>query len=146
MHLTHPIHVTGHKNPDTDSIVAAIAYSQLKRSLGYEAIACRLGEINHETEFVLKRFGFEKPTILDDARMQINEIDIDDLFVLKKKQPSLKLGNFLLNIKKHSVLLTKIKNSSVYSPVQISLSSPWGIPLVRLNSWLKHLLNISPKQ
>lgn len=78
MHLTHPIHVTGHKNPDTDSIVAAIAYSQLKRSLGYEAIACRLGEINHETEFVLKRFGFEKPTILDDARMQISEIDIDD--------------------------------------------------------------------
>ncbi len=85
MHITHPIHVTGHKNPDTDSIVAAIAYAQLKKTLGYESIACRLGEINHETEFVLKRFGFEKPVILDDARMQISEIDIDDPVMIEEE-------------------------------------------------------------
>lgn len=78
MQTSHPIHVTGHKNPDTDSIVAAIAYAELKKILGYEAVACRLGEINHETEYVLKRFGYEKPIILDDARMRISEIDIDD--------------------------------------------------------------------
>lgn len=78
MTVSHPIHVTGHKHPDTDSIVAAISYAQLKRTLGYEAIACRLGELNHETEFVLNRFGFEKPIILDDARMRLSEIDIDE--------------------------------------------------------------------
>lgn len=78
MQLTHPIHVTGHKHPDTDSIVAAISYANLKRTLGYEAIACRLGEISHETEFILRRFGFEKPVILDDARMRLSEIDIDE--------------------------------------------------------------------
>lgn len=78
MHTSHPIHVTGHKHPDTDSIVAAISYANLKRKLGYEAIACRLGEISHETEYILSRFGFEKPMILDDARMRLSEIDIDE--------------------------------------------------------------------
>jgi len=78
MQLAHPIHVTGHKHPDTDSIVAAITYAHLKRQLGFEAIACRLGEISHETAYVLEHFGFEKPMILDDARMRLSEIDIDD--------------------------------------------------------------------
>lgn len=78
MQVSHPIHVTGHKHPDTDSIVAAISYASLKRTLGFEAIACRLGEISHETDYILKRFGFEKPVILDDARMRLSEIDIDE--------------------------------------------------------------------
>ena len=77
METSHPIYVVGHKSPDTDSIVAAISYAQLKNELGFEALACRLGELNHETEFILKRFGFKKPHLLDDARMRIEEIDID---------------------------------------------------------------------
>lgn len=36
------VHIIGHKNPDTDSIVSAIAYAQLKQKLGINAIACRL--------------------------------------------------------------------------------------------------------
>ena len=45
-----PIYVTGHQNPDTDSIVAAIAYASLRNALGdreYEA-AC-LGRVSDET-------------------------------------------------------------------------------------------------
>ena len=29
-----PIYITGHRNPDTDSIVAAISYAMLKNALG----------------------------------------------------------------------------------------------------------------
>lgn len=72
------IHVTGHKHPDTDSICSAIAYANLKRKLGLEAIACRLGEVNHETAYILNRFGFEEPKILNDARMTLSEIDLDE--------------------------------------------------------------------
>ena len=53
-----PIYVTGHRNPDTDSIVAAIAYAALRNACGdreYEA-AC-LGQISEETQMVLDRFG-----------------------------------------------------------------------------------------
>ena len=58
-----PIYVTGHKNPDTDSIVAAMAYAALRNAVGdreYEA-AC-LGRVSDETEMVLKKFGFQPPS------------------------------------------------------------------------------------
>ncbi len=57
-----PIYVTGHRNPDTDSIVAAIAYAALRNACGeqqYEA-AC-LGRVSDETQVVLDRFGFQPP-------------------------------------------------------------------------------------
>lgn len=72
------IHVTGHKHPDTDSICSAIAYANLKSKQGLEAIACRLGEVNHETAYILNRFGFEEPKVLSDARMTLSEIDLDE--------------------------------------------------------------------
>ena len=85
MYNSYPIHITGHKHPDTDSICSAIAYAELKRKLGYNAIACRLGEVNHETRYVLKRFGFQHPVILDDARMRLNEIDLDKAVTIKEE-------------------------------------------------------------
>ena len=42
-----PIYVTGHRNPDTDSIVAAIAYASLRNALGdreYTAGTLIMGE------------------------------------------------------------------------------------------------------
>ena len=55
-----PIYVTGHRNPDTDSIVSAMAYAALQNALGNrEYVAARLGHISDETQLVLDRFGFE---------------------------------------------------------------------------------------
>lgn len=71
------VFVVGHRHPDTDSIVSAIAYAELKKSLGMEAVACRLGPINDETNYVLNRFGVEKPMLLKDARAVLGEIDMD---------------------------------------------------------------------
>lgn len=69
--------ITGHKNPDTDSIVSAIAYAHLKNEIGIAAVACRLGEVNDETEYLLERFGFEQPMLLKDARATLDEITVD---------------------------------------------------------------------
>lgn len=49
-----PILIFGHKNPDTDSICSAIALARLKELKGENATPCRLGNLNKETEFVLK--------------------------------------------------------------------------------------------
>ena len=38
------IFITGHKNPDTDSICSSIAYAALKQELGYDAVAMRNGD------------------------------------------------------------------------------------------------------
>jgi len=55
------MYIFGHKKPDTDSIVSAIAYAELKRKLGEEWKPARLGEINSETKLVLERFGVDAP-------------------------------------------------------------------------------------
>ncbi len=60
--------VVGHKKPDSDSICSAIAYTYYLNKKGNKATACRTGEINKETEFILDRFNFEKPELLKSAK------------------------------------------------------------------------------
>ncbi len=73
------VYVVGHKYPDTDSIVSSIAYAHLKQSLGMNAVACRLGPINDETQYLLDRFDQSKPLLLKDARATLEEIEMDDV-------------------------------------------------------------------
>ena len=72
------VYVTGHKHPDTDSIAAAIGYAFYKRANGIKAIPCRLGKLSAETKYLLERFGFEQPMLLDDARYKLGEITLDE--------------------------------------------------------------------
>ena len=72
------VYVTGHKHPDTDSIAAAIGYAFYKRANGIKAIPCRLGKLSAETKYLLERFGFEQPMLLDDARYKLGEINLDE--------------------------------------------------------------------
>ena len=70
--------VCGHRNPDTDSIVSAMAYATLCNTLGEnDYIPARLGHLNDETSFLLKRFGFEPPTYITTVRTQVKDIDFD---------------------------------------------------------------------
>jgi len=62
------IKVFGHKVPDTDSIVGAIAVSFLLNKRGIEAIPFRQGDINNETKWILEKFDLELPKLLDDVR------------------------------------------------------------------------------
>ena len=73
-----PIYVTGHRNPDTDSIVSAMAYAQLRNALGdREYVAARLGRISDETQLVLDRFGFEPPVLIHNLRTQVSDLSFD---------------------------------------------------------------------
>ena len=74
-----PIYVCGHRNPDTDSVVSAMAYAALHNALGEnEYIATVLGQINDESRFLLERFGFEVPMLLSTVRTQVRDIDYDE--------------------------------------------------------------------
>lgn len=70
------IYVIGHKKPDSDSIVSAIAYAYLLNQCGRKAIAGRLGDINEETAYLLDRFGYEEPILIEDARVRLAEIEL----------------------------------------------------------------------
>ncbi|MCR5669854.1 MAG: putative manganese-dependent inorganic diphosphatase [Butyrivibrio sp.] len=72
-----PVFVTGHKNPDTDSICAAICYANLKNKVfGGSYIACRAGHLNEETQFVLSHFGVDVPAYIKDVRTQVRDMEI----------------------------------------------------------------------
>ncbi len=66
--------IFGHKKPDTDSVTSAIALAYFKRQLGINAYPYILGNINRETEFVLKKFGFKEPEFLNDTKLQIKDV------------------------------------------------------------------------
>lgn len=73
-----PIFVFGHRNPDTDSVVAAMSYAALRNALGdQEYVAARLGHLNDETAFLLEKFGFKPPMLLQTVRTQVRDLDYD---------------------------------------------------------------------
>ena len=69
--------MVGHKNPDTDSICAAIAYANLKNQAdGNRYEAKRAGELNEETKYVLDTFGVKSPGLITDVGAQVKDIEI----------------------------------------------------------------------
>jgi len=72
------IYVTGHRNPDTDSVVAAISYASLRNALGdRNYIPVHLDHINDETQRILDRFNFEAPMRLRNVRTQVCDLEYD---------------------------------------------------------------------
>lgn len=61
------VYVLGHKSPDTDSVTAAIAFAELQKQLGVDAVPCRQGELNPETKVVLEKFGVAEPELRTDV-------------------------------------------------------------------------------
>ncbi len=79
------IYVTGHKNPDSDAIISAMAYAYLKQQLGFDAIAVRLGPINPETEYILSLFNEFAPPLATDIKTRVRDIDFDDVITCSKQ-------------------------------------------------------------
>lgn len=93
--MNKPIYIIGHKNPDTDAIVSAIAYAEYKKAKGINAIAGRIGAVSDDTEYLLERFKFEDPIRLFSGKSLINEIDYDKAILIN---PSLTIYEALNKI------------------------------------------------
>lgn len=70
--------IFGHRNPDTDAIGTAIAYSYFQNQHGYNTEAVALGEANDETSFALKKFGFEAPRVVKTVANEVKAIMLVD--------------------------------------------------------------------
>ena len=73
--------VVGHKNPDTDSICSAIAYTYLKNRVDdkFNYVPCRAGQINSETRYVLDTFKAEIPPYLDNIGTRVKDMEIREV-------------------------------------------------------------------
>lgn len=90
------IYIIGHKNPDTDSICAAIGYSYYKKCCGVKDVcAVRLGEINKETEFVLNYFKVDIPDIIATVKMQVKDMGIDRVIPISPEISILKAWSIM---------------------------------------------------
>ncbi len=82
--------VIGHRNPDTDSIVSAIAYAELKRQQGYvNCMPARAGRLTPQTEYILQRFDVQPPTFIPDMRPKVE-------YFLPEGEPTTVQGNTAL--------------------------------------------------
>jgi manganese-dependent inorganic pyrophosphatase len=70
------IYVTGHRNPDTDSIASAIGYAELKRRIDprNEYVPVRLGDLNAQTRWVLERSGAPEPDFLPHVMLRVSDV------------------------------------------------------------------------
>jgi len=70
------IYVTGHRNPDTDSIASAVGYAELKGRLDprNEYVPVRLGELNAQTRWVLDRSGAPEPRLLPHVLLRVCDV------------------------------------------------------------------------
>lgn len=110
-----PIYVTGHRNPDTDSIVAAMAYAALRNACGdreYEA-AC-LGNVSDETQIVLDRFGFQPPKRIYSMFTQVRDLDYYIPPILSPAVTEVRAWKFLLDEKGSSALPVANEDGTLY--------------------------------
>lgn len=80
------IYIFGHKNPDTDSVCSAICLSYLKNALGYNTEPRILSSINEETKYILKKFKFPIPDILNDVKLQVSDVNYHKDFKISLKE------------------------------------------------------------
>lgn len=114
-----PVYVIGHRNPDTDSICAAITYANLKNKLdGENYLPARAGDINRETQFALNYFGIDVPRLLTDVSPQVGDIDIRTEAPIDN-QTSLQKAWTLMRDRKIDTLVITNKNREVEGVVTI---------------------------
>ena len=89
-----PIYVTGHRNPDTDSIAAAIGYAELKGRLDprNEYVPVRLGECNSQTRWLLERSGAPEPRHLPHVMLRARDVMQKKFPVTRQDEPVREAG------------------------------------------------------
>lgn len=101
------VYITGHKNPDTDSICSAIAYAELKKSLGINAVASRIGKINRETKFVLEYFGFAEPDYLSSVKTQVSDLSMD---IIEPVSPDVSIKEAWAKLKSNGIEVLPVED------------------------------------
>ena len=111
-------YIFGHKKPDTDSVMSAIALSHLKNELGDNTEARILCAMNKETIYALKYFNLKQPEYLNDVKLQLKDVNFHRGFVIKE-------------------------TDSIYNGYQYMLREGLtGLPVVKENGEFKGLITI----
>ena len=132
------IYISGHRNPDTDSICSSIAYAEFKNKMGETpATAIRLGEINRETKFVLDYFNVEEPEFVETIKAQIQDLNIDKVAPIS---PNISLKMAWSIMKKNNLKTLPVIGSN---DKLIGLASLSNITSTYMDIWNNNILSKS---
>jgi manganese-dependent inorganic pyrophosphatase len=83
------VYITGHKNPDTDSIASAWAYTQLKNKLDPDNtyVAARCGHANSQTKYIFSRAGVDLPRFIKDVYPKAVDLMVTDVHRVLADEP-----------------------------------------------------------
>lgn len=101
-----PVIVVGHKNPDNDSICAAVGYAYLKNQLAKRAgtedvfIPARLGTMPPESAWILKGNGIEEPILINHVHTRVGDVMTHDPISISFEASMLEAGRLL---RKHNI-------------------------------------------
>lgn len=136
--MKNTIYITGHKNPDSDSICAAIAYAEFKnKTQKIPSIPIRLGEINRETQFVLNYFGVEPPQLIQTVKTQVADLDIDTVAPIS---PDISLKMAWSIMKKNNIKTLPVIDNQDYLSGIVSVSN---LASSYLDIWDNYILSKS---
>ncbi|BBL78251.1 inorganic pyrophosphatase [Rubrobacter xylanophilus] len=101
------VYVTGHKNPDTDTIASAIAYAEFKNLVDPDNVyaPARLGEPNSQTRWALEKSGAKPPKLIRHIMLRVKDVMNKDLITANRNDPL------------HSVGLAMAKNNIGQIPI-----------------------------
>ena len=97
-HVSPPvIYVTGHRNPDTDSIASAIGYAELMRRLDprHEYVPVRLGDVNTQTRWALDRAQAEEPEFLPHVMLRVQDVMREQFPQAESSEPVREVGRMM---------------------------------------------------
>jgi manganese-dependent inorganic pyrophosphatase len=91
------IYVTGHRNPDTDSIASAIGYAELMRRVDprNEYLPVRLGDVNTQTRWVLDRAGVPEPEFLPHVMLRVQDVMRSKFPLAEHTEPVREVGRVM---------------------------------------------------
>ncbi len=80
------VYIFGHRNPDTDSVTAAITLSYLKNKLGMNTIPAVLSSINLESKYALQYFNTPEPIFLNDVNIKIKDLRYTKNYTIRENE------------------------------------------------------------
>src|SRR5215470_14248166 len=112
--------VIGHRNPDIDAVCSALAYAELKRSIGESGvIAARCGNTNQRIDYILHRFGFSAPLFLSDVSPRVEDVMEKSVVTAQLDEPILRA---LSRMEMHHVRSLPVVNAMGYYVEMLSIS------------------------
>ncbi|MGX7058925.1 manganese-dependent inorganic pyrophosphatase [Vagococcus humatus] len=126
--------VSGHRNPDTDSIASAISFAYLQQQLGVDAEAVALGTPNEETQFALDTFGFKAPRVIEKAGDETRQVMLVDHNEAQQSIPDIKDLEVLAVVDHHRIANFETAGPLFYRAEPVGCSNTIILKLFKENN------------